>query len=254
MGLSFETRRALSGLGMTNLEVQVYVYLLDTTATAKDVSQNTSIAYSKVYEILRSLEKKGWVSSDSSRPAIYYPKSPQTGLDATKQQMDTEFVQAKRAILAELDPLYAKSGASEKPDALVLSGASTIMQKIWTMAESCKREVMISIPDAGHNLIRGALPRLRALHDRGVHITILTSAKLDADMVRALSRVATIRIKQRLFGGGVIVDERYVLLLLAPEVVDVDASRIMAIWADHAKLAGFAGEYFEYLLKDSKEP
>ena len=28
---------------------------------------------------------------------------------------------------------------------------------------------------------------------------------------------------------------------------------MVAIWADHAGLAGFARQYFEYLLKDSKK-
>ncbi len=254
MGLTFATRKALSRLGMTSLEMQVYVALLELEATAKDLSSRVGISYSKIYDILGSLERKGWVSSDSARPAMYFPKAPETGLDAIKQQMDVEFVQDKRTILSDLGPLYEKSGASEKPDALVLSGAATIMKKIWSMAESCKRQVMISIPDAGHDLVRGALPRLRALHDRGISITVLTSDRLDPELVKSLSRVSTVRIKQNLFGGGIIVDERYVLMLLAPEVVGVEASGLMAIWADHAKLAGFASEYFEYLLKDTREP
>jgi len=28
----------------------------------------------------------------------------------------------------------------------------------------------------------------------------------------------------------------------------------VAIWADHAGLAGFAREYFDFLLKDAKKP
>ena len=43
------------------------------------------------------------------------------------------------------------------------------------------------------------------------------------------------------------------MILLGPEVSDSTSVDIVAIWADHAGLAGFAKEYFEYLLKDSKE-
>jgi HTH-type transcriptional regulator, sugar sensing transcriptional regulator len=44
-----------------------------------------------------------------------------------------------------------------------------------------------------------------------------------------------------------------VVILLGPEVSDSSTFDIVAIWADHAGLAGFAREYFEYLLKDSKK-
>jgi len=55
-----------------------------------------------------------------------------------------------------------------------------------------------------------------------------------------------------LFGGGIISDKKYVVILLGPEVAGENSSDIVAIWADHAGLAGFARQYFEYLLKDSK--
>jgi len=43
------------------------------------------------------------------------------------------------------------------------------------------------------------------------------------------------------------------VILLGPELSDSTSTDIVAIWADHAGLAGFAREYFEYLLKDSKK-
>ncbi len=64
---------------------------------------------------------------------------------------------------------------------------------------------------------------------------------------------ATVKIKGGLFGGGIISDKKYVVILLGPETSGDGSSDIVAIWADHAGLAGFARQYFEYLLKDSKE-
>jgi hypothetical protein len=34
---------------------------------------------------------------------------------------------------------------------------------------------------------------------------------------------------------------------------EMNTSDLVAIWADHAGLAGFARQYFEYLLKDAKK-
>lgn len=121
------------------------------------------------------------------------------------------------------------------------------------MVETCRNEVMIALPEAGEELVRQALPKLRSLHDRGVDITILTSDKIDEESIKAIKRVATVKIKKGLFGGGIISDKRYVVILLGPETAIEGSSDIVAIWADHAGLAGFARQYFEYLLKDSKE-
>ena len=121
------------------------------------------------------------------------------------------------------------------------------------MVDTCRNEVMIAIPEAGEELVRQALPKLRSLHDKGVDITILTSDKIGDESVKAIKRVATVKIKKGLFGGGIISDKKYVVILLGPETTGEGSSEIVAIWADHAGLAGFARQYFEYLLKDSKE-
>jgi sugar-specific transcriptional regulator TrmB len=166
--------------------------------------------------------------------------------------MQNDFSQNQSIILNELVPMYEKSGTREKPDIWVLSGAINIASKILEMVESCRNEVMIALPEAGQELVRQALPKLRSLHDKGVDITILTSDKIDKESLKAISRVATVKIKKGLFGGGIISDKRYVVILLGPEMGEMNTSDLVAIWADHTGLAGFARQYFEYLLKDSK--
>jgi len=202
--------------------------------------------------VLGTLEEKGWIGSDDSRPTKYFAKSPATGLDTTKNELESQFKKNQNIILNELVPLYEKSGTSEKPDIWVLSGAFNIAAKILEMVESCTNEVMIALPEAGEDLVKQALPKLRSLHDKGVDITILTSDKMDKESLRAISRVTPVKVKKGLFGGGIISDKRYVVILLGPEIGGSDSTDSVAIWADHAGLAGFAREYFEYLLKDSK--
>ena len=154
--------------------------------TASDLSQKSGVPYSKIYEVLGSLEDKGWIGSDDSRPTKYFAKSPSTGVESTKQRMESDFLQNQNIILNELVPLYEKSGTSEKPDIWVLSGAVNITAKILEMVDSCKDEVMITLPEAGVELVKQALPKLRALHDKGVKITILTSDKIDKESIVAI--------------------------------------------------------------------
>jgi len=254
MSISDKTRKSLEKIGLTSYEIKTFSSLLKTgELTASDLSQKSGVPYSKIYEVLGTLEEKSWIGSDDSRPTKYFAKSPSTGLDTTKQKLENDFLHNQSIILNELVPLYEKSGVSEKPEIWVLSGAINITTKILEMVDTCRNEVMIAIPEAGEELVKQALPKLRSLHDKGVKITILTSDKIDKESVKAIKRVATVKIKKGLFGGGIISDKKYVVILLGPETTGTGSSDIVAIWADHAGLAGFARQYFEYLLKDSKE-
>ena len=254
MSISDKTRKALEKIGLTSYEIKAFSSLLKSgELTAADLSQKSGIPYSKIYEVLGTLEEKGWIGSDDSRPTKYFAKSPATGLDTTKNELESQFKKNQNIILNELVPLYEKSGTSEKPDIWVLSGAFNIAAKILEMVESCTNEVMIALPEAGEGLVKQALPKLRLLHDKGVDITILTSDKMDKESLRSISRVAPVKVKKGLFGGGIISDKRYVVILLGSEISGSDSTDTVAIWADHAGLAGFAREYFEYLLKDSKK-
>ena len=254
MSISDNTKKSLEKIGLTSYEIKTYTSLLKGgELNASELSQNSGVPYSKIYEVLGTLEEKGWIGSDDSRPTKYFSKSPSTALETTKQSVETEFSKNQSTILTELIPLYEKSGTSEKPDIWVISGIMNIGAKIMELVEHCRNEVLIAVPQAGEAIVKQALPKLRQLHDKGVDITILTSDKLDKESLNSISRVANVKVKEGLFGGGIISDKRYVVILLGPEISSSSSSDVVAIWADHSGLAGFAREYFEYLLKDSTE-
>ena len=254
MSISDKSRKALEKIGLTSYEIRTFSSLLKAgELTASDLSQKSGVPYSKIYEVLGILEGKGWIGSDDSRPTKYFAKSPATGIETTKQKMESEFKENRNIILNELVPLYEKSGSSEKPDIWVLSGTVNIAAKILEMVETCRNEVLIALPEAGEELVKQALPKLRLLHDKGVEITVLTSDKMNKESLKAISRVADVKVKEGMFGGGIISDKRYVVILLGPEMGTGDGAETVAIWADHAGLAGFARAYFENLLKDSKK-
>ena len=254
MSISDKTKKSLEKIGLTSYEIRAYTTLIkDGESNASEISQNSGVPYSKIYEILGTLEEKGWIGSDDSRPTKYFAKAPSNALETTKQNADTIFSENKNVILSELIPLYEKTGTSEKPDIWFISGAMNIVSKIMEMVEHCREEVMIAVPQAGELIVKQALPKLRQLHDKGIKITILISDEFDKDSIKAISRVADVKVKGGLFGGGIISDKRYVVILLGPEIAGENSSDVIAIWADHIGLAGIARQYFEYLLKDSKK-
>jgi len=252
MSVSEQTRKSLEKIGLTGYEIKAFTSLLKTgEITASELSQQSNVPYSKIYEVLGILEEKGWVGSDESRPTKYFAKSPNSALQTTKQRAEEDFARNQKVILNDLNPIYKKSGTAERPDIWVLTGTMNIVTKILEMIDTCREEVLIAIPKAGEELVKQALPKLRHLHDKGVKITILTSDRFDKKDIKGLARLATVKIKKGLFGGGLISDKHNVVILLGPEISHSNASEIIAICTDHAELSGFAREYFEYLLKDA---
>ena len=134
MSISDKTRKSLDKIGLTSYEIRTFTALLKAgEITASELSQKSGVPYSKIYEVLGTLEEKGWAGSDDSRPTKYFAKSPSTALDTTKQKKEQEFKENQNIILNELIPSYEKSGTSERPDIWVLSGTINIASKVLEM-------------------------------------------------------------------------------------------------------------------------
>ena len=107
MSISDKVRKSLEKIGLTSYETRTYTALVNSgELNASELSHKSGVPYSKIYEVLGTLEGKGWIGSDDSRPPKYIAKSPTTALDTTKQNLDTEFSANQNKILSELVPLY----------------------------------------------------------------------------------------------------------------------------------------------------
>ena len=107
------------------------------------------------------------------------------------------------------------------------------------------------MPQVAQDIAKPVQPMLRTLQERGVKITVLASEGTNTDTIRALSRIADVKLKNDMFGGGVIGDSRQVMILLGEGRIEKGNYEPIAIWADHIGLAGFAKDYFHYLWEDA---
>jgi sugar-specific transcriptional regulator TrmB len=251
--LSDKARRAMESLGLTGYEIKVYISLLNENGlTAQSLSQKSGVPYSKIYEVVGRLEEKGWLESDSSRPTKFYPKSPATAIEAMRMRMESQMRDNATVVITELMSLYEKSGSKERPEIWVLRGLYNIAAKVNEIIQNCEKELLVALPAAAEGVAKPLQPTLRMLHEKGVKITVLASESATMDTVKALSRISEVRLKNSMFGGGVISDGKQVVILLGAERVG-ETSEPLAIWAEHTGLASFAKEYFQYLWGDAKE-
>ena len=252
MSISDKSRKAMESLGLTSYETKVYLSLLETgSMTASNISKKSGVPYSKIYEVLNSLEDKGWLEIDSSRPQKFFPKSPLTALEVMRMRIENDIRDNENLIVGELMPIYQKSGVREKPEIWVVRGIYNIAAKVSEIIQTCQHELLIALPQVAENIAKPVQPMLRMLHERGVRITVLASEETTTDTVRAISRIAEVRLKNNMFGGGVIGDSKQVMILLGEGRNGNMNVEPIAIWAEHTGLAGFAKDYFHYLWADA---
>ena len=253
MIISEKSRKSMENLGLTSYEIKVYLSLLEHgSMNASSISKKSGVPYSKIYEVLNGLEEKVWLESDSSRPQKFFPKSPSTALEALRIKKENEIMNNEAIIKNELMPIYEKKGIKEKPEIWVVRGFYNIAEKVSEIIQNCSKELHIALPYMAQDVAKTLQPILRGLHDKGIKIFVLVSDETSTELVHTISRIAKVRVKDNMFGGGVIGDNNQVVILLGEEINKNSAYEPIAIWAEHIGLAGFAKDYFKYLWADAK--
>jgi len=242
-------RRSLQEFGLTDYEIRSYTSLLEIgPATASELSEASDVPYSKIYEVLGSLEKKGWIESEHGRPSKYYPKPPSVAMEITRSQLENSLKTNEALIHDELQPLYEKKGVREHPDIWIVRGNFNVLSKIRETIEHVQKEVLAAVPAIPDDIVEMLIPSVKLIADRGVKVQIMTLKSPMTEAMAKLSKFCEVRVREQMFGGGIIADGREVILLLGQER---DEAVSLAIWSDHIGLSKFAKNYFEYLWSDS---
>ena len=250
MTISDKARRSLQEFGLTDYEIRSYTSLLEIgPATASQLSEASDVPYSKIYEVLGSLEKKGWIESEHGRPSKYYPKPPSVAMEITKSQLENTLKTNEALVLEELQPLYEKKGVRERPDIWIVRGNFNVLAKVRETVEHVQKEILAAVPTIPDSVAEMLIPLVKLIVEKGVKVQLMTMKGPSSDAMEKLSKLCEVRVREQMFGGGIIADGREVILLLGQEG---DEAISLAIWSDHVGLSEFAKNYFEYLWSDSK--
>ena len=238
-------QRLLRELGLTEYESRAYAVLVSIgPSTAGELSKLANVPYSRIYEILSKLEKRGWVEVQAGRPSRYRSKAPAEVIKLVKGEQERKLKEIGDAVVKQLEPLYSKKAEAKRPDVWVIRGWKNLLTKIGEMLNRAQIEALISIPNLPQEL-SGLSSYMPLLEAKNITIQLLLSNKLRLRRSE-LPKKIDIRKRGTLFGGGVVIDGREVLLVLG------SGEEILGIWSDEIGLARFAKEYFEYLWKDSE--
>ncbi len=250
MTISDRARRSLQEFGLTDYEIRSYTSLLEIgPATASELSEASGVPYSKIYEVLGSLEKKGWIEMEHGRPSKYYPKPPSVALEITKSQIENALKTNEGLVLKELQPVFEKKGVRERPDIWIVRGNLNVLARIRETVEHVQKEILAAVPSIPDVTAEMLIPLVKTIADKGVKVQIMTMKTPMSETMAKLAKFCEVRVREQMFGGGIISDGREVILLLGQEGEEGIG---LAIWSDHMGLAKFAKNYFEYLWSDSR--
>ncbi len=247
MSISERTRETMRNLGLNAYEVDAYLALLESgQMTAMEISREAKVPYSKIYDVLNSLKEKSWIKSSETRPFKYFPVPPIEAMTSTKQRLEDKFQGWAETVAEVLQPLYEKRELVERPDILILHGQRAVIAKLEEVVKKSNKEIMIAAPEFAKPLLVSADQLLTGLK-KNVTIKVMAAGSgEDWKTLKTVPAISELRVRDHMFGGGVIADGKEAMLFLGEDKPN------LVIWSNHVGLVGFAREYFQFLWDSSE--
>ena len=160
--------RRLQDLSFSEYEAKAYVALLRSSpATGYQVSKESGVPRSMIYEVLNKLVVRGAaVNSPAERTTLYAPVQPDELLDRLRHEFEAQLDAARH-------DLTAIAGPQQMDYVWNIEGSNNILAKARDMIDSAGEQVHIG-------LLPETLPSLRAsllrAAQRGVEVIINTTA------------------------------------------------------------------------------
>jgi len=137
-----EAVEALRELGLSEYEARAYAALLAMgELTPQEVSRASNVPYTKVYEVLKRLEAKGWVVAVSRSPLLYAPRRPEEVLAQERRRAEEKLRRAEERLKA-----LERAGAVATGIYVLRSFAALVRAVRSIVAESEEVLAMLSTP------------------------------------------------------------------------------------------------------------
>lgn len=133
----------LQKLGLTKYESLAYITLLKLgPSKATDITKESGIPHTRVYDVLSSLHRKGFVDVMQGSPRLYKPVNPEVVLEKIKEEIVQDIEGLKAAFL----DLYREVHGEELPEIWTIQGFDNTLERAEYVIRSAKHEVLINTP------------------------------------------------------------------------------------------------------------
>ena len=149
-----ETTKKTKLFGLNSYEARIWTSLLSKgTSTAGELSDIANVPRSRSYDVLESLEKKGFVVLKPGKPIRYLTIPPKEVLERVKQKIskDTEkhILEMKgegfNDLINTFQKLYDQNSNSPENMVVILKGRKNINKHLDFLFKGTKKEILFSI-------------------------------------------------------------------------------------------------------------
>ncbi len=250
--------------GLNLYEVKIWTALLSRgVSTAGELSDIANVPRSRSYDILESLEKKGFVVMKIGKPIKYIAVPPNEVVERVKKNMKKDAEKKvkqldslkKTEVIQELSSLHKQGVELIEPSDLTgsLKGRHNLYNHLELTIRNAEKTVTIMTTTEG--LIRkveSLKPVLEKVKKRGVSIRIAAPITKEAEkVVKDLAGIAEVRhtdCKARF----VIVDGKELIFMIMHDA-DVHPTYDIGIWINTPFFASALEDMFELAWKDMKK-
>jgi HTH-type transcriptional regulator, sugar sensing transcriptional regulator len=247
----------LRDFGLNTYESKLWTALLSRgQSTAGELSDIATVPRSRTYDVLESLEKKGFIIRKLGKPIKYIAVPPEQVVERVKEIVKTDTEQRLKLIeelkasdtLTELNLLHSQGIELVEP--MDLAGSITGRDNIHNHLESrlSKAETTVSMLITSDGLLRKSvflLPVLKRLKNKGVKIRIATQLKKEMkELIEEMGKYAELRHTD-IRGRFCIINKSELVFMLLDDKM-VHPSYDTAIWIN----TKFFADTFEKLFED----
>ena len=142
-----DTLNVLKDLGLTTYESKIYLTLLkNNRLEARQLSFLADIPMSKIYSILKKLEREGIIKTSAEKPKIYTAVNPETIFTIIRDRENRNWDAKQRLFLEIIKPIKKKD-LIEKGEIEIIHDVNMTINKIIQIIKNSRLQVKASIPN-----------------------------------------------------------------------------------------------------------
>lgn len=254
----------LRDFGLNTYESKLWTALLSRgISTAGELSDIAGVPRSRSYDVLESLEKKGFIVMKLGKPIKYIAVPPEEVIERVKKKVreDSEgqlrLIEELRTgdILDELALLHKQGVELVEPTDFSgsIRGRNNLNNHLETMLRGAKKSIVLMTTDKGivrkADILKNTLAKAK---QKGIKVRIATQVtKENIDILKNLVRLADIRQSSAVKARFCVVDGREFTFMLLDDK-DVHPTYDVAIWVNTEFFAKAIEDMFESEWKKMK--
>ncbi|MCX6711772.1 MAG: hypothetical protein NT139_01905 [Candidatus Woesearchaeota archaeon] len=230
--------------GLNLYEVRIWTALLSRgISTAGELSDIGNVPRSRAYDVLESLEKKGFVVMKLGKPIKYLAVEPKEVVERVKKYLVNHANDKVKKldelkstdVLQELNTLHKQGIEFVEPTDLsgAIRGRHNVYTHLETMIKNAQKSVTIMTTSKGVlRKIEALKPELERLAKKGVKIKIAAPiTKENLPVIQSISKIAEVKHNNKINSRFVLVDNKELMFMILNDE-EVHPTYDIGIWVN----------------------